>query len=177
MDFSGILDPDEYEGKPWSRQSYDTRKSFEAFCIYCDMPADERSLRKLAEETGRSGTAWLENWSSEHNWQERVAAYDAYRKKKARERREEEYEEQLSDFMEREMMLQEASLEAAVRLLDQINAKLEEFEDEDESMLEAEDVPNALKAACKASDTSSEAQAKILGVHRLLQLMQADEIE
>jgi hypothetical protein len=59
----------------WKRLPSDTDKSFEAFCIYRDMGAT-RSLKMVAEKLSKSDTI-INRWSREHNWVNRVAAYDA----------------------------------------------------------------------------------------------------
>lgn len=63
------------EPKPWERQEYDTKKSFEAFCIYRDM-GEERSIRKVAAQLSKSETL-IARWSGNFNWVERCAAWDA----------------------------------------------------------------------------------------------------
>ena len=63
------------ESKPWERQEYDTKKSFEAFCIYRDM-GEERGIRKVAAQLGKSETL-IARWSGKYNWVDRCAAWDA----------------------------------------------------------------------------------------------------
>ena len=63
------------EPKPWERQEYDTKKSFEAFCIYRDM-GEERGIRKVAAQLGKSETL-IARWSGKFNWVDRCAAWDA----------------------------------------------------------------------------------------------------
>lgn len=60
--------------QPWERQTEETPKPFEAFCLYRDM-GPERSLRKVAEKLEKSDTL-IGRWSSQYNWVERVAAWD-----------------------------------------------------------------------------------------------------
>lgn len=59
---------------PWERQEKETPKPYEAFCIYRDM-GTQRSVRKVAEELGKSETL-IFRWSSAYNWVERAAAWD-----------------------------------------------------------------------------------------------------
>jgi hypothetical protein len=61
----------------WERLETDTDKSFEAFCIYRDMGAS-RSLSKVGQKLGKSG-ALIERWSTQHDWQNRVVAFDTFR--------------------------------------------------------------------------------------------------
>lgn len=50
-----------------------------AYAAYLAQPQGKRSLRRLAEELGRSPAyaRQLERWSTAHGWQARVAAHDA----------------------------------------------------------------------------------------------------
>lgn len=63
--------------KLWERQSHDTDKAFRAFTIYLTMTP--RSLQAAADAYyGKAGASrgQLEKWSSRHDWQARVRAYD-----------------------------------------------------------------------------------------------------
>ena len=59
---------------PWEMQPTDTPKSWEAFQIYRDM-GKKRSLKRVAEQLKKSETI-IGRWSGQHNWQERVAAWE-----------------------------------------------------------------------------------------------------
>lgn len=69
----------------WERQESDTRKSYEAFCVYRDM-GGKRSFEKVYQEYAKS-IPLLKRWSSEHNWQERVQAWDDYQDSLRQERK------------------------------------------------------------------------------------------
>ena len=63
-----------------NRLPSETALAYEYFKLYRDMPPEERSLRALChlDVTGKKRSERVfKRWSSEHNWQERVAAYDA----------------------------------------------------------------------------------------------------
>ena len=71
----------------WERQPSDTTKSYEAFRFYRDMGAGralEKARKKLGKKSGYMRV--LEKWSSDHNWQERVAAWDEHQDKLRSER-------------------------------------------------------------------------------------------
>lgn len=61
---------------PWDQQPNESPKAFERFALYRDMGAG-RSLRKLANDLELNPST-LAEISKKHNWQERVAAFDAY---------------------------------------------------------------------------------------------------
>jgi hypothetical protein len=61
---------------PWDQQLNESSKAFERFALYRDMGAG-RSLRKLAKDLELNPST-LAEISSKNNWQERVAAFDAY---------------------------------------------------------------------------------------------------
>ena len=68
--------------EPWERQQGESAKAFEAFAIYRDMP--QRSIREVARQLGKSNTI-IARWSSNHEWQKRVAAWDGEQDRIARE--------------------------------------------------------------------------------------------
>ncbi len=61
--------------QPWERQPSDTRQSFEAFAIYLQHDKPRPTLPALATKVGNHRKT-VEDWSSSHNWADRVAAYD-----------------------------------------------------------------------------------------------------
>jgi hypothetical protein len=61
---------------PWDQQQNESSKAFECFALYRDMGAG-RSLRKLAKDLELNASTIAEI-STKHNWQERIAAFDAY---------------------------------------------------------------------------------------------------
>lgn len=68
--------------EPWERQKGESAKAFEAFATYRDM--ENRSLSKVGRALGKS-KALMERWSSAHEWQKRVAAWDAEQDRIARQ--------------------------------------------------------------------------------------------
>jgi hypothetical protein len=72
----------------WERLDTDTDKSFAAFCIYRDMGA-KRSLDKVSQEIYGKSTGsqrYVEQWSTDNNWVNRVAAFDKYQDSLRQER-------------------------------------------------------------------------------------------
>lgn len=104
---------------PWERQDGESAKAYEAFQLYRDASPSDRSLRKLAEQIGKSRTL-IERWSSGHEWGERVAAWDAH-----------------NDAIRRAAMAAEAQMmgerhaRLARRVLDMVAEKLESIDPTD----------------------------------------------
>lgn len=65
--------------RPWDRRTNESAAAHGAFLIYRDLGPD-RTFEKTCEELVRkpSYRRQLSRWSSEHDWPERVAAWDAY---------------------------------------------------------------------------------------------------
>ncbi|MBP9201104.1 MAG: hypothetical protein KBF47_13930 [Gemmatimonadales bacterium] len=64
--------------KPWNMQPGETAKAYQAFEVYRDLGA-ERSLEKAYRQlTTGSPLEVLKQWSSRHDWQARVRAFDEY---------------------------------------------------------------------------------------------------
>lgn len=57
----------------WTRRDKESNPAYEAFRSYMTL----RSSTKVAEELGKS-TTLITRWCAEHDWVERVAAYDRY---------------------------------------------------------------------------------------------------
>lgn len=68
--------------EPWERQKGESAKAFEAFAVYRDMP--NRSIREVARQLDKSRTI-IGRWSSTHEWQKRIAAWDAEQDRIARQ--------------------------------------------------------------------------------------------
>ena len=71
------------ELKSWDKQLGESSKRYNAFCLYRDMGAQERSLSKVAKELAgankipkRSRITHLKEWSAEDKWVARCEAWD-----------------------------------------------------------------------------------------------------
>jgi hypothetical protein len=60
--------------EPWDKLPGESAQSFEAFTVYRDLGA-ERSLKKVAQQLGKSGTL-IDRWSARDAWVVRVDAWD-----------------------------------------------------------------------------------------------------
>jgi hypothetical protein len=61
---------------PWDQKPNESVKAFQRFAQYRDMGAG-RSLHELAKDLELNAST-LAEISTKHNWQERIAAFDAY---------------------------------------------------------------------------------------------------
>jgi hypothetical protein len=66
------LDP---ELDPWEQQPNETDEAYGAFFRYRSIPRGDRTLRKVAEELGKSD-ALMSRWSNAWSWRVRVMAWD-----------------------------------------------------------------------------------------------------
>lgn len=99
----------------------ETPKAAAAFTVYCELGPD-RSLALLAEKLyAKRGQnlAQLKLWSAAHNWQERVAAYDAAQRDRERAQREAAEAERARRKLERDIRR-----EAAREAMDDARAKV-----------------------------------------------------
>lgn len=103
----------------WQRQPNETAIAYKAFGVYRDMGA-ERSLSKVREKLGRKSgyERQLQEWSSQHGWVERAAAYD----RQLEERMAAEFEESL---IARRRKLLEQEVKDADALLQKFQEALE----------------------------------------------------
>ena len=70
--------------EPWERQEDETERAFEAFALYRDLGSGNRSCAKVAAEL-RKSVGLIERWSRNHQWQKRIAAWDAEQDRIARQ--------------------------------------------------------------------------------------------
>lgn len=60
----------------WERQPNEPPKAYASFCVYRDLPVNERGLRRLPRKQ-TSNLRQLQAWSSRWSWVARVDAWDA----------------------------------------------------------------------------------------------------
>lgn len=66
---------DDDAGQPWGRQSGESARAFDAFTTYAHLGPAGRSLRRVAQELGKSASL-MSRWSAQHEWVERASAFD-----------------------------------------------------------------------------------------------------
>src|SRR5438445_12186926 len=78
------LRPDpEFQLQPWDRQHGESRKAFEAFVIYRDLPGTRSSLAVAQKLACRRQTT--QKWSASNDWYNRAPAWDQHQDQIARE--------------------------------------------------------------------------------------------
>ena len=150
----------------------ETAKAYEAFCVYRDL-GTQRSLGKASVELEKS-LKFLGRWSSQHNWVERAAAWDADQdyllQKRAIKEREKEYKEQLTEFRKNHLQVGRAAFKASAQCVKQIM----EFMEANQGILTLDDAnkaANIVRSLLPVSDM----WAKALAVDKLLERMQQDD--
>lgn len=87
----------------WHQQEKESIKAFEAFVIYCELPyvqKESRSCARVGDELGKSEDL-IKRWSRNHNWQERIRAYDAMMTDKRQQVTERVYKDDVLQMHER----------------------------------------------------------------------------
>ena len=108
--------------QPWERQPDEGLKPYDAFCIYRDMETQQRSVRKVGEQLGKSLTL-VGRWSSKFSWVERAKAWDDEQDRRARDAQITE----IKEMRKKHVKIAEAMLVKAAKALarlpeDEINA-------------------------------------------------------
>lgn len=103
------------EPYPWTRRDNESAPAYEAFRIYLNMGA-ERSITEVAQEVDKARQV-IGRWSSEHDWVERVRAYDRHMETASTDGH--------ADELRR---VRGRHLELSERLLDHLATRLTEFE-------------------------------------------------
>lgn len=112
------------EIKPWDKQPDESSKRYFAFCLYRDMGANERSLRKVAEKLGgatKTRQRHLKDWSSEGKWVSRVEAWDVEQDRLTRAAHEKAIKAMAKRHVDISLLLQQK----AVERLKQLNPALD----------------------------------------------------
>lgn len=101
--------------KAWERQKGESAQAYEAFDHYLKQ-GDSRSLRKVAQELGKSATL-ISRWSSQWHWQERLRQYtnEVRRTEFAEEQR------QLKRMRERQMKIAEIMQQKGFQALQKLD--------------------------------------------------------
>ena len=66
--------------RPWDQLEDETTKAYSAFLLYLDLGSHDRSQSKLAKILygNENSTAQIRKWSVEHDWMNRVDAWDRF---------------------------------------------------------------------------------------------------
>lgn len=63
--------------EPWEQQPGESSPAFQAFARYRDAGPDQRSVRRVARDLGKSGSL-IGEWSTKNRWVERARAWDLH---------------------------------------------------------------------------------------------------
>jgi hypothetical protein len=126
---------------PWEQESGESNAAFEAFARYRDM-GPQRSTRAVAQELGKSASL-ISRWSSKHDWQLRIQAWN---REQDRFRRQSQWE-QLEKVTERHARIVEVQLEAMMLPAVELSRRLER----DRSFLSQLDAKALVDLVCRAA--------------------------
>lgn len=114
----------------WEPQAGESAKAYDAFRIYAQLPAPERSIDKAWEgyagvslAKGARAPGYFARWSREHGWTRRAAAWDAERARRLREAEAEVEREAIKDMRKRHVTLAMSLQAIASEDLARIRAK------------------------------------------------------
>jgi hypothetical protein len=65
----------QWRSLPGKRSAEESEAQYAAFQFYCSLGPAKRSLRRVAEQVGKS-ESWIESWSVRFHWRQRVDAWD-----------------------------------------------------------------------------------------------------
>lgn len=68
--------------KPWDKLPEESATAYEAFTNYIEMPASERSQKKMVAKYYEGSVAklsWVSQWSAKYNWVSRAGKYEEWR--------------------------------------------------------------------------------------------------
>ena len=86
--------------KIWLKQPDETARAYRGFCVFRDLPINERSYRKAHDilyTNGKNNLRTVHRWGSDFNWQARAAAYDDYVQSQQLDTKDEERKKLLED--------------------------------------------------------------------------------
>lgn len=117
---------------PWERQPAESPQAFAAFSAYRDMPPTTRSISKAIKaeygaNPGRSRHNRWKDWSAQHKWVERAAAWDARVDQVSRETDLEVVREMRKRHAQFAREVQEVGYEALKRLARKVKAGKKEL--------------------------------------------------
>lgn len=157
---------------PWDRQELESAKAYAAFCAYRDQGVEFRSLRNLAVTLGKPFNL-MKRWSGEWNWVARCRAYDTYLELRSRKDREKQHSKDLAEFAKRRKAAAQALQGASINLLLKVSKRIEQMSEKD---ITPDNVARLLRATAVALEKGTEAEAESLGVHELIDVLDANEI-
>ena len=134
LDARSGLPPDlELKRSAWDRQPCESRKAFDAFVIYRDLP-DNRRLQVVADELHCSG-ANIRRWSSRWSWFSRAQEWDIFQDQAVQEAQVRERRRMAERHAHTAVLLQDIAMEEAAKLrqrlengvLDEKSGKIVDF--------------------------------------------------
>ena len=101
------------ERPSWDRKPFESAKAFAAFCAFRDLGSDRSVVGAYREIKGRPAAAqpsgqW-KAWASDHQWEERAAAYDAHMAQVEARAREQEIAKRATEIERRRKQAQDES--------------------------------------------------------------------
>lgn len=162
------------------RLTSESTPAFAAYCLYRDQGVS-RSIDKVGQELVKSGSL-LSRWSAEHQWVERVRAYDQHRAEQARALAEAEHSAKIKAYRERAAKIGAATADVSLGFLVAAGKRLKSLSKENPA--EGEEtikdipinaLPSFLRAAASVAEVSLRVEREALGIGELENLLGSDE--
>ena len=163
----------------WTRRAGETRAAYAAFCTYRDLglgrslDAAYSQAKGLQKGDKRASGHW-QRWARDHQWKTRAEAYDAHLELFARRGREAAYIQDLQRFQERQKKLSQATLGAAINLLQKAIERLRTLSTDE---IDPKTLPSYFRAAAAVAEAATNAEATALGLHELITLLDARDTD
>ena len=160
---------------PWTRHADESAVAYKAFCTYRDLgpsrSLDEAYRQHTGQQKGnKRATGHWTRWYSKFEWRARAEAYDAHLELLARRDREAAYIKDLQNLQDRQKKLAQATLGAAIHLLQKAGERLRKLEAGD---IDTKTLPSYFRAADAITEAATNAEATALGLHELITLLDA----
>lgn len=161
--------------QPWERLPTETPAAYKAFLEYIGL--QDRSVaaaynaakrRKGIESEKKRAPGGWERWATVNKWVSRAAAYDADRLNRDRAKAERDHAADIAAYRRRLAQASRATFAAGLVLLDKLNLRLRDFDQND---ITPAMLPMYLRAVASVLETAQSEEAAALGIDRLLLLV------
>ena len=141
----------------WELREKESIEAYAAFCKYRDL-GPSRSLNAAYGKSKRASGRWNQ-WAADHEWSERVRAYDEHLERESRRIKEEEHARSLRATLKRQLQLGRKFNALANSMADLAKKKIDELKASDEPVeLSLQEVNQICRTATALAKAGSDAE-------------------